>query len=146
MDNERIKKTARYLSDLGDRKRRINILKKEIAILKEKEKYSEINFNELGFKIKTSPKGLDEMIANTEQQIVMKEAEIEHVEKRIKIVYAYLEELPQDERRLIELKYFYDKYEKMSMTKIAMEIKCCREYVYYKHKKALEKLSNMLSI
>ncbi|MFL8712834.1 sigma factor-like helix-turn-helix DNA-binding protein [Clostridioides sp. GD02377] len=146
MNKERIEKTGRYLNDLGDRKRKINILKKEIAILKENERYSEVNFNELGFKVKTSPKGLDEMIANAEQQILMKEAEIEHVEKRIKIVYAYLEELPQDERRLIELKYFYDKYEKMSTTRIAMEIKCCREHVYYKHKKALEKLSNMLSI
>ncbi|MFQ4785713.1 hypothetical protein C4U54_00050 [Clostridioides difficile] len=146
MDKERIKKTGRYLSDLGNRKRRINILKKEIAILKEKEKYSEINFNELGFKIKTSPKGLDEMIANTEQQIVMKEAEIEYVEKKLKFVYAYLEELPSDERRIIELIYFYDKYDRMSKTKIALEVNCCRWNVYRKHDSALEKLSDMLLI
>ncbi|EQF29871.1 sigma-70, region 4 family protein [Clostridioides difficile CD160] len=146
MNKERIEKTGRYLEDLGSRKRRINILKKEIAILKENEKYSEVNFSEIGFKVKTSPKGIDDMIANAEQQIFIKETEIEYVEKRVKIVYAYLEELPSDERRIIELIYFYNRYEKMSMTKIAMEVKCCREYVYSKRDKALEKLSNMLLI
>lgn len=146
MDKEKIDKTRLYLKDLGDRKRKINILKKEIAILKESEKYSEVNFNELGFKVKTSPKGLDEMIVNAEQQILIKEAEIEYVEKKLKFVYAYLEELPSDERRIIELIYFYDKYDRMSKTKIALEVNCCRWNVYRKHDSALEKLSDMLLI
>ncbi|UWD50709.1 hypothetical protein NYR90_20140 [Clostridioides phage Hain-Saunders-2022a] len=146
MDKERIKKTGRYLNDLGDRKRRINILKKEIAILKESEKYSEINFNELGFKIKTSPKGLDDMIINSEQQILLKESEIEYVEKRVKIVYSYMEELESDEREIIRLKYFYDVNNKMTMTKIATQVNCCRWNVYKKLDSALGKLSEMLSI
>ncbi|EGT3656559.1 RNA polymerase sigma factor, sigma-70 family [Clostridioides difficile] len=146
MDKERIKKTGRYLNDLGDRKRRINILKKEIAILKESEKYSEINFNELGFKIKTSPKGLDDMIINSEQQILLKESEIEYIEKRLKIVYSYMQELESDEREIIRLRYFYDINNKMTMTKIASQVNCCRWNVYRKLDNALWKLSGMLSI
>ncbi|HEL7585452.1 hypothetical protein KWW89_18600 [Clostridioides difficile] len=143
---EKIEKTSHYLEDLGNRKRKINILKKEIAILKENEKYSEVNFNELGFKVKTSPKGLDEMIANAEQQILMKEAEIEHVERKMELIYAYLEELPTDERRVIELMYFYSRYNRMSMTEIMMEVNCCKSQLYRKRDSALGKLSDMLLI
>ncbi|MDV9571803.1 hypothetical protein RHF66_20845 [Clostridioides difficile] len=69
-------KVENTLKILGDKYRKLRVLKKEIAILKHKENYREINFEELGFKVQKSVKGIDDMVVAIEDAIYNKETEL----------------------------------------------------------------------
>ncbi|HBF2253991.1 sigma-70 family RNA polymerase sigma factor [Clostridioides difficile] len=139
-----VEETKEYLIELGNKKRRVDILRKEIDFLKDKEFYREINFNELGFKIHSSPKGIDEMIMNNEDKISFKESEIDFIEYRLRLIDIYISELTEEKQQIIKFMYFYDGASKLSNEEIASKIKCSRSNVYYKHKEALKELAEML--
>lgn len=141
---EYIDKVENTLKMLGDKHRRLKVLKKEIAVLKDKEVYREVNFEELGFKVNKSTKGIDDIVITTEAYIYNKETEIEIIEKKIKIFNLYLEELSEVEQKLIELMYFYDWNNKMSTTKIAYELKYDRTSIYHKKASAIKKIALMM--
>ncbi|HBG1007122.1 hypothetical protein KWU03_09305 [Clostridioides difficile] len=141
---EYINKVENTLKMLGDKYRKLRILKKEIAILKHKENYREINFEEFGFKVKRSTKGIDDMVVTIEDAIYNKETEIEIIERKLEFYNIYLKELSETEQKIIELVYFYSWGERMSITKIAMELKYDRTSIYNKKAIAINKIALMI--
>ncbi|MCC0686145.1 hypothetical protein [Clostridioides sp. ZZV14-6345] len=131
------------LEMLGDKQRKVKILKKEIAILKNKEKYREINYEELGFKVRKSAKGIDDMIVTIEEEIYNKETEIEFIEQKIKFFSLYLEELSEEEQKVIKELYFYDWSKKNSVTKLSVEMNYCRVKIYNIRDSAIKKIALM---
>ncbi|MGX8128450.1 sigma-70 family RNA polymerase sigma factor [Clostridioides difficile] len=139
-----VEETKEYLTELGNLKRKMRLLKKEIDILKDKEFYREINFNNLGFKTHSSPRGIDEMILNNEDKISLKESEIDFIEYKLRLMNIYISELAEEKQQIIKFMYLYDEMYKLTNEEIASKIKCSRSNVYYKHKEALKELSEML--
>ncbi|MCB4305141.1 DUF1492 domain-containing protein [Clostridioides difficile] len=141
---EYINKVENTLKMLGDKYRKLRILKKEIAILKHKENYREINFEELGFKVKRSTKGIDDMVVTIEDAIYNKETEIEIIERKLEFYNIYLKELSETEQKIIELVYFYSWDGRMSITKITMELNYDRTSFYNKKAIAINKIALMI--
>ncbi|HCQ5531888.1 TPA: DUF1492 domain-containing protein [Clostridioides difficile] len=141
---EYIEKVENILKMLGDKYRKLRILKKEIAILKHKENYREINFEELGFKVKRSTKGIDDIVVTIEDTIYNKETEIEIIERKLEFYNIYLKELSEVEQKIIELVYFYSWDGRMSITKIAMELNYDRSSFYNKKAIAINKIALMI--
>ncbi|MBZ1213545.1 hypothetical protein KWL72_018085 [Clostridioides difficile] len=141
---EYIEKVENILKMLGDKYRKLRILKKEIEILKNKEVYKEINFEELGFKVKRSTKGIDDIVVTIEDTIYNKETEIEIIERKLEFYNIYLKELSELEQKMIELIYFYNWDEKLPITKIAMELNYDRSSFYNKKAIAINKIALMI--
>ncbi|HEL4486730.1 TPA: hypothetical protein UNZ15_003330 [Clostridioides difficile] len=141
---EYIEKVENILKMLGDKYRKLRILKKEIAILKHKESYREINFEELGFKVKRSTKGIDDIVVTIEDTIYNKETEIEIIERKLEFYNIYLKELSELEQKMIELIYFYNWDEKLPITKIAYELNYDRTSLYNKKAIAINKIALMI--
>ncbi|EGT4908128.1 hypothetical protein DAF77_14195 [Clostridioides difficile] len=141
---EYIEKVENILKMLGDKYRKLRILKKEIEILKNKEVYKEINFEELGFKVKRSTKGIDDIVVTIEDTIYNKETEIEIIERKLEFYDIYLKELSELEQKIIELIYFYNWDEKIPITKIAYELNCDRTSLYNKKAIAINKIALMI--
>lgn len=141
---EYIEKVENILKTLGDKYRKLRILKKEIAILKHKENYREINFEELGFKVKRSTKGIDDIVVTIEDTIYNKETEIEIIERKLEFYNIYLKELSELEQKMIELIYFYNWDEKLPITKIAYELNYDRTSLYNKKAIAINKIALMI--
>ncbi|HBF2467835.1 Uncharacterised protein [Clostridioides difficile] len=141
---EYINKVENTLKMLGDKYRKLIILKKEIEILKDKEAYREVNFEELGFKVKRSTKGIDDMVVTIEDAIYNKETEIEIIERKLEFYDIYLKELSEFEQKIIELMYFYSWDEKIPTTKIAYKLNCDRTTLYHKKAKAINKMALMI--
>ncbi|MCC0654706.1 hypothetical protein [Clostridioides sp. ES-S-0001-03] len=140
---EYIEKVKNELKMLGDKQRKVKILKKEIAILKNKEVYKEINFEELGFKVKKSTKGIDDIVVTIESAIYNKETEIEIIEQKMKLFNVYLEELSEDEQKIIKELYFYNWSGKNSITKLSVDMNYCRTKIYNIHDSAVKKIALM---
>lgn len=137
---EYIEKVKNELKILGDKQRKVKILKKEIAILKNKENYREINYEELGFKVQKSVKGIDDMVVTIEEDIYNKETEIEIIEQKIKFFNLYLEELTEEEQKIIKELYFYDWSGKNSVTRLSVDMNYCRTKIYNTHDSAIKKI------
>ncbi|EGT3801894.1 hypothetical protein KWL62_017925 [Clostridioides difficile] len=137
-------KVENALKMLGDKYRKLRVLKKEIAILKHKENYREINYEELGFKVQKSVKGIDDMVVTIEDAIYNKETEIEIIERKLEFYNIYLKELSEIEQKIIELVYFYSWDGKMPITKMARELKYDRTSLYNKKAIAINKIALMI--
>ncbi|HBE8797361.1 hypothetical protein C4Z54_03885 [Clostridioides difficile] len=141
---EYIDKVENILKMLGDEYRKLRVLKKEIAILKRKENYREINYEELGFKVQKSVKSIDDMVITIEDVIYNKETEIEIIERKLEFYNIYLKELSELEQKMIELIYFYNWDEKLPITKIAYELNYDRSSLYNKKAIAINKIALMI--
>lgn len=141
---EYMDKVKEILKKLGKKHRKLNILKKEIAVLKSREIYKEIDFKELGFKTHKSTKGIDDIVITIENEIFNKESEIEYIEKKISLLKLYLDELAEEEQEIIRMTYFYNWSRKDSLVEMAFKMHCHKDTIYYKRENAIQKLAEMM--
>lgn len=137
---EYMQRVKMELKSVGQMERKKEFLKKEIEILKKQDNYSEINFNKLGYKTYHSASGIDDMIVNAEQEIFIKETEIEIIEKRLEMINLWIDELEEEEKEIIRLRYFT---RKESVEKIARKLMCSKTNVYKKSDDAIRKIAMM---
>ncbi|MDV9357919.1 hypothetical protein RZ876_017430, partial [Clostridioides difficile] len=89
LKKEYIDKTIKLLDEVRELKVRKEVLNDEIEFLKKNEKLSSINFNELGFPVRSGNYGIDDMIINSQEKIYIKETEIEIIDSRIEMINIY---------------------------------------------------------
>ncbi|HBF7094584.1 TPA: sigma-70 family RNA polymerase sigma factor [Clostridioides difficile] len=140
---EYMQKVKMELNSIGNMKRKKEFLKKEIEVLKKQDNYSEINFNKLGYKTYHSANGIDDMIVNTEEEIFIKETEIEFIDKRLEMINIYIDELEDEEKEIIKLRFLYKGTRRMTIERIAKKLMCSENNVYKKCNNAIRKIAIM---
>ena len=103
------KKTREYITNLVNKKNSIDLIEKEIKDLKNQEKYQEIDFESLGFKGKGDYKDLSDLVIYLNEQVFIKEAEIDHINNKYSDLELFLSKLKESERKVIEYKYIKTK-------------------------------------
>ncbi|MCC0648470.1 hypothetical protein [Clostridioides sp. ZZV15-6598] len=106
LKKEYIDKTIKLLDGVRELKVRKEVLNDEIEFLKKNEKLSSINFNELGFPVRSGNYGIDDMIINSQEKIYIKETEIEIIDSRIEMINIYMKRLSEEEQEIISLRHF----------------------------------------
>ncbi|HFL3686913.1 TPA: hypothetical protein ACG3QX_003544 [Clostridioides difficile] len=109
LKKEYIDKTIKLLDEVRELKVRKEVLNDEIEFLKKNEKLSSINFNELGFPMRSGNYGIDDMIINSQEKIYIKETEIEIIDSRIEMINIYTKRLSEEEQEIISLRHFDSK-------------------------------------
>lgn len=105
---EYINKTRKYLIKLDKDICSIDFLKDEIEDLKRQDKYQEINIAKVIFK-DGSNFGIDDTLVHIKNQIDIKESEIDYILRKYDKIKLFLSKLPDNERLIIEYKYFNKK-------------------------------------
>lgn len=105
---EYINKTRKYLVKLDKDVSSIDLLKDEIEDLKRRDKYQEIDIAKAIFR-EGSNLGIDDTLVHIKSQIDIKESEIEHILRKYDKIKLFLSKLPDNERLIIEYKYFNKK-------------------------------------
>ncbi|MCE0624366.1 hypothetical protein LWF00_01895, partial [Clostridioides difficile] len=106
--------------------------------LKKNEKLSSINFNELGFPVRSGSYSIDDMIINSQEKIYIKETEIEIIDSRIEMINIYTKRLSEEEQEIISLRHFDSKIN--SYGEISELLMISKTVVQRKYTDALRKI------
>ncbi|MDU8777850.1 hypothetical protein RYD90_16910, partial [Clostridioides difficile] len=102
------------------------------------EKLSSINFNELGFPVRSGSYSIDDMIINSQEKIYIKETEIEIIDSRIEMINIYTKRLSEEEQEIISLRHFDSKIN--SYGEISELLMISKTVVQRKYTDALRKI------
>lgn len=104
---EYIIRTRKYLKRLDEKLNSIDLIKLEIEELKKLDMYQELDISKvLGFKSKSDYKDISDLKIYVEDQIKIKESEIDHIENKYKQLIAYINQYEHLEKEIIEYRYF----------------------------------------
>lgn len=140
---EYIDKTRDYLKKLDEKLNSIDSIKLEIEDLRRQDKYQDLDISKAVFGMKSSYNGIDDLKIYAEEQIYIKETEIEYINKKYEEVEVFLSRLELNEKLIIELRYFKKKNDntRYKLTDIAREINYSVATVKRIEKKVIEKIA-----
>ncbi|MGO1044467.1 sigma factor-like helix-turn-helix DNA-binding protein [Clostridioides difficile] len=134
-------KTKKILEDLSKDFRRKKALEDETELLKKNSYIGNINFNQLGIKSNFGNKTIDDLIAKDEEQILINECAILHIDKKIQEIEVFLKRLSQSEYDILELRYFTNKRDEITFNKIAELTNFSTTTVKRKYNSAIKKIA-----
>lgn len=135
---EYIDEVIKLLDEVRELRVRKEVLNDEIEFLKKNEKLSSINFNELGFPVRSGSYSIDDMIINSQEKIYIKETEIEIIDSRIEMINIYTKRLSEEEQEIISLRHFDSKIN--SYGEISELLMISKTVVQRKYTDALRKI------
>ncbi|MDB3121697.1 hypothetical protein C4U77_00200 [Clostridioides difficile] len=138
LKKEYIDEVIKLLDEVRELRVRKEVLNDEIEFLKKNEKFSSINFNELGFPVRSGSYGIDDMIINSQEKIYIKETEIEIIDSRIEMINIYTKRLSEEEQEIISLRHFDSKIN--SYGEISELLMISKTVVQRKYTDALRKI------
>ncbi|MDB0438427.1 hypothetical protein C4R89_02595 [Clostridioides difficile] len=141
LKKEYIDEVVKLLDEVRELKVRKEVLNDEIEFLKKNEKLSSINFNELGFPVRSGNYGIDDMIINSQEKIYIKETEIEIIDSRIEMINIYTKRLSEEEQEIISLRHFDTKVN--SYGEISELLMVSKTVIQRKYTDALRKIALM---
>ncbi|HFL3558421.1 TPA: hypothetical protein ACG3PI_003463 [Clostridioides difficile] len=134
-------KTKKLLENLSRDFRRKKALEDEIELLKKNSYVGNVNFNELGIKGNYGNKTIDDLIAKDEEQILINECAILHIDKKIQEIEVFLKRLSPSEYEILQLRYFTNKRDEMIFNRIAELTNFSTTTVKRKYNSAIEKIA-----
>ncbi|HBF1669848.1 TPA: hypothetical protein KNS56_003642 [Clostridioides difficile] len=138
LKKEYIDEVIKLLDEVRELRVRKEVLNDEIEFLKKNEKLSSINFNELGFPVRSGSYSIDDMIINSQEKIYIKETEIEIIDSRIEMINIYTKRLSEKEQEIISLRHFGSKIN--SYGEISELLMISKTVVQRKYTDALRKI------
>ncbi|EJA6394239.1 hypothetical protein [Clostridioides difficile] len=138
LKKEYIDEVIKLLDEVRELRVRKEVLNDEIEFLKKNEKLSSINFNELGFPVRSGSYSIDDMIINSQEKIYIKETEIEIIDSRIEMINIYTKRLSEKEQEIISLRHFDSKIN--SYGEISELLMISKTVVQRKYTDALRKI------
>jgi hypothetical protein len=138
LKKEYIDEVIKLLDEVRELRVRKEVLNDEIEFLKKNEKLSSINFNELGFPVRSGSYSIDDMIINSQEKIYIKETEIEIIDSRIEMINIYTKRLSEEEQEIISLRHFDSKIN--SYGEISELLMISKTVVQRKYTDALRKI------